>query len=278
LKSACEFFGGWPCAPLDFGRLHIERLENENRLPRILLPVTACLICLEKRLVLIDAGFDPGLEGRVERVKWHRPELSIEEQLRDYQLGADDVTDVVLTHLHDDHASGLLDRASGLSLYPNALFHLQDVALFKGFERVAMGGERFVSGELLEFLSDSDRTRTYHGDWRLDELQILHTGGHTPGHQIVYAGKETLQRGSKGKIEIAVQAQSETQAATPLEGLFFAGDLVSMRACLDPTFRTSSDVDPETATLRRQELARLGKHFFLYHAQNATRFYRHEMT
>ncbi len=265
MKPACRHFGGWPCVPLDFGRLLIERLESGKHLPRILLPVAACLIRLEKRLVLIDAGFDPGLEGRVERVQWQRPEFSLEEQLRTHQLVVEDVDDLILTHLHDDHASGLLDRERGMSLFPNARIHLQDTALFKGFERVAMGGERFVSAELLEFLAENEKVQSHHGDWQLDELQILHTGGHTPGHQIVYAGEECLQRGSDGEIE----------SDGPLNGLFFAGDLVSMRACLDPSFKTSSDVDPERATNRRHELAKLGKHFFLYHAQKATRFHTH---
>lgn len=253
--------------PIDFGRLRIRRKDGRW----MLLPVAPCLLKIGSRAVLVDAGFDPGLEKRVDGVEWRRPKADLVEQLGALGLWPDDVADVILTHLHDDHASGVLDHATGRPVFPNARVHVQDLALWKGLERVARGGERFVSGELLEHLASSPSTVGHHGDWSLCEgVGVFHSGGHTPGHQIVYAGTGALRRPDPagGFVHEPPAADGD---------LLLAGDLLSLKVCFDPGFRTSSDVDPETALLRRRELARLsGVAHYLYHAPPSGRFHRQE--
>jgi glyoxylase-like metal-dependent hydrolase (beta-lactamase superfamily II) len=256
---------------LDFGRLRIERRGGG----RLLLPVAPCLLRQSERVVLVDAGFDAGLAERVPGVEWLRPPRDLAAQLEALGLRPDDVSDVVLTHLHDDHASGVLDHAGGGAAYPNARLHVQELALWRGFERVARGGERFVSFELLEWLDEWPLTVRHHGDWRLCEgIAVYHTGGHTPGHQAVLAGGGALERRAAEALEYRPAGGDPTRAT---DDLLLAGDLLSLKACFDPAFRTSSDVEPGRALARRQDLAaaaRAGLNCYLYHGSPGRRIWR----
>lgn len=266
LFEACE---------LDFGRLRILRRTGG----RLLLPVAPCLLRLTDRVVLVDAGFDPGLAERVEGVEWQRPERDLPRQLADLGLTPDDVGDVVLTHLHDDHASGVFDRVREAPVFPNARLHLQELALWQGLDRVARGGERFVSGTLLDWLGSWPLTVLHHGDWRLcDEVQVSHTGGHTPGHQIVLAGGGTIERRpAPDGDDVLAYGASDGDRVRAGDDLLLGGDLLSLKACFDPAFRTSSDVEPERALARRQQLATAaaaGLACYLYHGAPGRRFWR----
>jgi glyoxylase-like metal-dependent hydrolase (beta-lactamase superfamily II) len=250
---------------LDMGRLRIERSNGK----RILLPVGPCLLKTATRVILVDAGFDPGLEHRVEGVAWQKPEMDLADRLHELGLWFDDVSDIILTHLHDDHASGVLDRERDQALFPNARIHIQELALWKGLERVARGGERFVNEQLLDWLGESPNTVMHHGDWSLDDcIHVYHTGGHTPGHQIVLAGEAEFLRGEDGEF-FSLDRQTDSG-----QSLLLAGDLLSLGACFLPGFRTSSDVDPERALPRRQELASMkgSLSYYLYHANKGNCF------
>jgi glyoxylase-like metal-dependent hydrolase (beta-lactamase superfamily II) len=256
-------FPGFVATPLDFGRLRIRRSDGR----RLLLPVAPCLLQFHGRAVLVDAGFDAGLERRVDEVEWLRPPRDLIEQLSALGLWPDDIGDVILTHLHDDHAGGVLDGASGRPVFPNARIHLQERALEQGFARLARGGERFISGELLEWLAASPLTVRHEGAWSLCEgLGALHSGGHTPGHQVVLAGRGRLTRPDP-------QGAIAHQPPEDGEDLLLGGDLLPLAAAFEPGFRTSSDAEPEAALARRRELARLKRTLhYLYHAPASGRF------
>ncbi len=256
---------------VDFGRLLIRRASGG----RLLLPVGPCLLRLDGRVVLVDAGFDPGLPERVDGVDWQPPERTPRQQLEQLGLSADDISDVVLTHLHDDHGGGVFDRERGEAVYPNARLHVQELALWQGLDRVARGGERFVSPELLEWLLQHPLTVLHQGDWRLcEELGVWHTGGHTPGHQLALAGE--------GRLEWVDEPHRRRLAWMPgLDGgagdLLLGGDLLSLKACLHPDFRTSSDVEPERARECRADLAdavAAGLACWLYHGSAGRRVWR----
>jgi glyoxylase-like metal-dependent hydrolase (beta-lactamase superfamily II) len=68
----------------------------------------------ERRLI-VDLGFSPQAARRHNRVLVHDPVAALEA----IGIPAGDVTDIVLTHLHCDHA-GNIDR------FPNAMVHIQD--------------------------------------------------------------------------------------------------------------------------------------------------------
>ena len=68
----------------------------------------------QDRVLVIDTGFDPDEAGRRDRTFLHPPR----EMLATLGIDAETVTDVIITHLHYDHAGSL-------GSFPAARFHLQ---------------------------------------------------------------------------------------------------------------------------------------------------------
>ncbi len=68
--------------------------------------------------IVVDTGYDYD-----EAKRRNRPiERSPSEALKSININASEVTDVIITHLHYDHAGGLME-------FPNAKFHLQETEM-----------------------------------------------------------------------------------------------------------------------------------------------------
>jgi glyoxylase-like metal-dependent hydrolase (beta-lactamase superfamily II) len=137
------------------------------------------------RLVLVDTGAasDTALHS-----SWAPEGAHLVDRLAD-DLGieADQVTDVVLTHLHGDHAAGSIDR-DGRPAFPRATYHLQSLEL----DAVRSAGEAGAQWRhLLEPLTDADQLHACGGRFDLaadaagPTVRLEPTPGHTPGHQSV---------------------------------------------------------------------------------------------
>ncbi|MGV1795153.1 N-acyl homoserine lactonase family protein [Rhizobium sp. A37_96] len=134
----------------------------------------------ENRLVLIDTGFSPA-EGRARgRTLLIHPV----DALRCLSIAPGDITDVVITHLHYDHAGNLGD-------FPNARFHIQDREMAYGTGR-CMCHERMRRPFAAEAVVDavrlvySNRMCFHDGDEDVVPGLSLHlVGGHSKGLQVV---------------------------------------------------------------------------------------------
>ena len=103
------------------------------------------------RLVLVDTGAasDTALHSSWAPEGGHLVDRLVVE----LGIEADQVTDVVLTHLHGDHAAGSIDR-DGRPAFPRATYHLQSVEL-DAVRAAGAGGEQWR--HLLEPLRDADQ-------------------------------------------------------------------------------------------------------------------------
>jgi len=117
--------------------------------------------------VLVDAGTGPGT------YEWPRVSGRLPEELHAAGIDRHDVTALVLTHFHGDHIGwGLVD---GEPYFPNARH------IFQRAELRALG-----PGRLIGPLEKAGLVQMIDGDLKLySGLSIVHTPGHTPGHQSV---------------------------------------------------------------------------------------------
>ncbi|HXJ68808.1 MAG TPA: MBL fold metallo-hydrolase, partial [Verrucomicrobiae bacterium] len=94
---------------------------------RIRLAMRCWLLRGHGRTVLVDDGLGDKFTDKLKDIYRVEPEPSLEHSLAGLGLEPGDITDVVLTHLHFDHAGGSTKRgAKGLEpAFPNARWYVQ---------------------------------------------------------------------------------------------------------------------------------------------------------
>lgn len=155
------------------------------------------LIDTGKHRVLLDAGLGIGLDD-----KEPDPDTSnILNNLEIFGYRPEDITHVVMSHLHYDHAAGLsfTNSAGHISAsLPNAGIYVQkaewDAALNSLESPLKTRGLGYELDDLYRLIAD-DRFVFLKNEIQeiVDGISVIRTGGHTPGHQIVRIcnGKET---------------------------------------------------------------------------------------
>ncbi|MDZ7657801.1 MBL fold metallo-hydrolase [Fodinibius sp.] len=139
--------------------------------------------------ILLDTGLGWGLDAGSQ----YTDVSNVCTNLRIFGLTPKDITHVILTHLHYDHAAGssFTDaEAKTQPTFPNATYYVHqqewDFALEQSKGQQLSYCERYrlddfyrlVSDERVTFLS-GNKTEIMNG------ITVVKTGGHTPGHQIV---------------------------------------------------------------------------------------------
>jgi len=87
-----------------------------------------CLLIEDgNRLILVDNGMGDKQEAKFFSYYYLHGNDSLESSLKKYGFGPDDITDVVLTHLHFDHCGGSIkynaDRSKLQPAFKNATYH-----------------------------------------------------------------------------------------------------------------------------------------------------------
>ncbi|HEU4573554.1 MAG TPA: MBL fold metallo-hydrolase [Chitinophagaceae bacterium] len=151
---------------------------QERSVGSLLVEIQPFLVITENDILLLDTGLGFEKNGV----------LQIHENLARHQINATDVTKVLMTHLHKDHAGGVSreDKLSSMHelSFPNATYFVQrrelDFALEKGFPS-------FIPGEL-EILKDSKQVVLLDADrGQIDEAITYEvTGAHAPFHQVFW--------------------------------------------------------------------------------------------
>lgn len=170
------------------------------------------------RCILVDTGFNARTAAIRQRELLRCPI----EALADLEVRPEDVTDVIITHLHYDHA-GNLDKL------PRARFHIQDAeveyatgrCMCHGVLRHAYSVDDVV--ELVRRVYD-DRVVFHDGDGEVAEgVRLLHIGGHTKGLQSVQV------QTARGKVVLASDAShyyENIERSRPFPIVFNVADML----------------------------------------------------
>jgi glyoxylase-like metal-dependent hydrolase (beta-lactamase superfamily II) len=177
-----------------------ERTNPPDERNRIRLALRPLLITAGKERVLIDTGIGDKWDARSTDIYRIEHTDTIESSLAHVGFRPEDVTKVVLTHLHFDHAGAatkLDSTGKPVPRFANAGYYVQqkewDLALSPNRRsRAAYLPENFLP------LQEAGQLELIDGDSRLElglglAFELHLTGGHTPGHQVVLlrSGGET---------------------------------------------------------------------------------------
>jgi len=221
-----------------------ERTNPADERNRIRLALRPLLIVAGKERVLVDTGI--GDKWDAKRTDIYRIEHTdtIGSSMARAGFKPEDITGVILTHLHFDHAGA----ATKLGLdgkpvprFPNARHYVQQ----KEWEAAVNPNRRsrasYVPADFLP-IRDAGLLKLLEGDLQLElgpglALELVLTGGHTPGHQIVTITDKSEVRNQKPEFRTAV----------------FWGDLIPTRSHIATPYIMGYDLLPlETMTQKEK--------------------------
>ena len=155
----------------------------------IWLPVNSFLLDMGGRKILIDAGSGANMQPTLGKLP---------ENLRALGAPPESIETILLTHLHSDHANGLID-AAGKPNFPNAelIVHEQESRFW--LERDARDGDSERVRRTLVVSKQvtapyRDRIRTVPDGEALPGITAVLQPGHTPGHTcwLIQSGRDRL--------------------------------------------------------------------------------------
>lgn len=212
---------------------------NDRPVGSLLVEIQPFLVITSRDILLLDTGL--GFNDRA------GSEMQLHSNLKKAGVQPEQVTRVLMSHLHKDHAGGICmnQQHSVLSL-PNATYHIRrrelDFAL-------STGAPSFIPEEL-EALRSSSQVQFIDDDEGMiaDYIRYQHTGAHSPEHQVFWIAEEG-------------------------ETYFFGGDDAPQLQQMKVRYKTKYDHDPEKAMQLRLQWWQQGLEeswtFLFYHDINA---------
>jgi len=151
------------------------------------LDINLLLIKTDGENILIDAGIGDTLSEKQKKMYGIEKSSALEKNLSEHNLTPESIHLVLLSHLHADHAGGVIkvENSQKVPRFPNARYVVQ----FKEWEEAMHPDERtsvtyFTSN--LRILEDENLLELVDGeDEVVKGIKLINTGGHTPGHQAV---------------------------------------------------------------------------------------------
>lgn len=205
------------------------RFTEADERGRLLCRLNLLLIEAGGRRILVETGTGVRMNAKdrdIKGVEGGDPAVALRE------VGEDpaSIDFVVVTHLHYDHAGGMVD-ADGRPVFPRARYVVQ-----RDEAEAAHGDELRVQGlmevEQLDAVRAAGQLAEVHGEAELIEgVRVVRTGGHTRGSQAVLIGSEG-----------------------PGEHSIFFGDLIPTRWQIPVRWTSAYDDYPVEAIEMRSEL------------------------
>ena len=212
---------------------------NDRPIGSLLVEIHPFLVITSKDLLLLDTGL--GYNNQFGK-------LQIHENIRAAGYEPEQVTKVLMSHLHKDHAGGIGNPEAGrfaggnVLNFPNATYYVQKRELDFAWSK---GAPSFLPDEIEPLLHSAQVEFLHDDEGTIDGyITYQHTGAHSPHHQIFW-----IREGD--------------------ETIFFGGDDAPQLQQMKVRYKTKYDFDPEKAmTLRNQwwEQGNMeGWQFLFYH-------------
>lgn len=176
--------------------------------------------------IIVDPGLGWGLDHRSR----YNNTSNVVTNLAIFDLTPDDITHVIFTHLHYDHAAGatyVSDDFTTQATFPNATYYLHqdewEYALQCTQQPSGPVGADYRLDEFYKLIAEKRVHLIEDDEFTVTEgITVVKTGGHTPGHMIV----SVEHRGDKG---------------------YFTGDLIPTEYHLNHYPMKRVDTDPVQA-------------------------------
>jgi glyoxylase-like metal-dependent hydrolase (beta-lactamase superfamily II) len=194
--------GPWQLIPTDTGRFALDggamfgvvpkplwsKTNPSDDANRIQMALRSLLIIGTDRRILVDVGLPKDTDPKFDKIyAIDRSRYSIEQSLEQNSLKPEDITDIIITHLHWDHAGALsrLEAGVRVPMFPNANIHIQKLHWKHALNPTERDRASFII-DTYRFLDGSSLLNLIDGPGELYpgiHLQVIN--GHTPSQQMV---------------------------------------------------------------------------------------------
>ena len=151
----------------------------------LLVEVQPFVVVTSEDVLLLDTGLGFMKDGV----------MQLHANLMNAGINPGEITKVLMTHLHKDHAGGVSKKANGdngyCEAFPNAKYYVQQKELEYAFEK---GLPSYIPAEL-ECLREASNVILLNGNGVIDGyIKYEMVGGHSPYHQVftIVDGGETV--------------------------------------------------------------------------------------
>jgi glyoxylase-like metal-dependent hydrolase (beta-lactamase superfamily II) len=164
-----------------------EKTNPSDSSNRVKLATRNLLLQSESRNILIDTGMGNKWSEKEKSIYAVEENISLESALIKHNLRKEDITDVILTHLHFDHTGGSteVENKKLIPAFPNANYHIQK----QNFEWAKNPSDRDKGSYIKENfmpLFENGVLNLIEGEKKFDdEIDLLVINGHTFGQQMV---------------------------------------------------------------------------------------------
>ncbi len=151
-----------------------------------LIPMHANLFVVDTgdAIILCDTGLGTVLSEKEKKIYAAHGDSNIENGLNDLGYSVDQITHVLLSHLHTDHVGGAVVERDGkiVPRFPKATYVVQKME----WDDATHPNERTAAvyvPDRLKALEESGQLELIEGDSEyIPGVKLIRTGGHTPGH------------------------------------------------------------------------------------------------
>jgi len=229
------------------------KLVEADDLNRTQVQTNCMLVRTPDRNVLVECGMGRKYGEKLRSIYDLHDDVTLVKSLAATGLQPEGISDVILTHLHLDHAGSCTrlasDGRSAVPIFPNATYHIQ-----RGEWECATHPNPATRGTYLAEnfvpLQQAGQLHLLDGDCEpIPGFRVRHTGGHTDHHQSVF-----------------VESDGRT--------VVFMGDICPLAVNLRPAYNTAFDHHPLDSMRIKgaifEEVIRNGWMIWLYHDTKIT--------
>ncbi|MCG6552573.1 MAG: MBL fold metallo-hydrolase, partial [Candidatus Magnetominusculus sp. LBB02] len=211
-----------------------EKPSPPDSINRVRVQLRSMLLCGNGRTILVDTGMGINWPMKSRDIyNYQNTANPIVESLKTLGFATEDITDVLLTHLHFDHAGGAVafENGSYLPQFPRAMYYIQREHFQWALNPSDKDKGSFIKATFMPLIEQGVLTLLDGRTQLDDEIELSVFNGHTISQQLVRVADNDIS-------------------------VFYAGDLFPFAYHFKPACIMAYDLNPLVTLREKDEILR----------------------